>query len=399
MDKLSLSDLPLDGKKVIMRVDFNVPLNKDGSIADDARIRSALPSIQYVLQHNAALILMSHLGRPKGKEDPKLSLGVCAKRLSELLQQTVDFVKDSIGPKVEEKAKALKPGQVLMLENLRFHDAEEHPDKDLSFAKNLAKLADFYVNDAFGTAHRKHASTYTIAKYFSGKAATGFLIQKEIEFLGKAINNPKRPFYAILGGAKVSTKLKVINNLLELVDALFIGGAMAFTFFKAQNIAVGKSLVEDDQIENVKKMLQKAKKLNKPLYLPLDIVIADQFSTESNQKTIDIKEGIEKGWQGMDCGPKTIEEWKQKLSDAQTIFWNGPLGVFEMPCFAKGTEAIARIIACLPATTIVGGGDSLSAINHLQLQNQFTHLSTGGGASLEYIEQKSLPGIEALSDK
>jgi phosphoglycerate kinase len=388
-----LSDLSLKGHRVLLRVDFNVPL-QDGHIADDSRIKAALPSIEYILSHGASVVLMSHLGRPKGK-DPKCSLAPCAKRLSELLGKPVQFAPDCIGLSVETMAKNLRPGEILLLENLRFHPGEENPDQDSSFAPALAKLGDLYVNDAFGTAHRAHASTALIARYFPGKRAMGFLMQKELEALSPLLKNPKRPFYAIMGGAKISTKLGVIQNLLKVVDGLFLGGGMTYSFLKARGISIGDSLYEESELPKVKKLLD-----NPKIYLPHDLVIADKFSNEAKKQTIQVDQGIPAGWQGMDVGPKTIEAWSKKLRNGKTIFWNGPLGVFEMPHFAIGTEALAKILAVVcqsGSQVIIGGGDSVSAIEQMGLGNRFTHLSTGGGASLEYLEYGHLPGIDALN--
>lgn len=397
--KLSVKDIPLNGKKILMRVDFNVPLQGDGTISDDSRIRESLPTIKYILDQKASLILMSHLGRPKGKKDPAFTLAPCAKRLSELLHKPVAVAQDCIGPQVEKLAASLKAGEVLLLENLRFYDAEENPDQDPSFAEKLAILGNVYVNDAFGAAHRKHSSTYTIAKYFPGLALAGLLMEKEISFLGSLVKNPKRPFYAILGGAKVSTKVGVIQHLIEKIDGLFIGGAMAFTFLKAQGLQVGASLVEDSELETTKHILKKCQDKKIPCHLPLDLVIADSFKNEAKIRTVGVKEGFSAPWQGMDIGPKTAAEWKNNLSKAATVFWNGPLGAFEMSNFSKGTHTVADILAASKAVTIVGGGDSVAAINQLGLSSKFTHLSTGGGASLEYIEFGHLPGIDALSDR
>ncbi|MBI5346963.1 MAG: phosphoglycerate kinase [Chlamydiae bacterium] len=399
MPKLSIKDLILKDKKVLMRVDFNVPLNEDGSIADDTRIKAAIPSIQYVLNQGGALILMSHMGKPKNK-DPKLSLAPCAKRLSELLKIPVLLAPDCIGPKVEKMAQDLNPRQILMLENLRYYEAEEKPEKDPSFAEKLSKLADLYVNDAFGTAHRKHSSTATIAKYFPNKAAFGFLMEKEINFLGMAIQNPKKPFYAIIGGAKISSKIGVITNLIDKVDALFIGGGMTYTFLKAKGLTIGESIFEEDKISDAKEIMKKCLDKKVKLFLAEDIVIADQYSNEAKTKIISTKENIPDHFQGMDIGPLTIKNWSAALKQAKTVFWNGPLGVFEFPNFSKGTNEIAKTLADLTeAITIVGGGDSLAAINNLKIGNKFSHLSTGGGASLEYIEFGHLPGIDALSNK
>ena len=399
MGKLSLQDMNLHEKKVLMRVDFNVPLDANGQITDDTRIRSATHSIEYILKQNASIVLMSHLGRPKGKKDPKYSLAPVAKRLSELLGKDVRFAPDCIGEEVQKMATSLEPGEVLLLENLRFHDAEEHPEKDPAFAEKLASLGEVFVNDAFGTAHRKHSSTHTIASFFPHKTIAGFLMDKEIAFLGSVVQNPKRPFFAIIGGAKVSTKTGVLTHLVEKIDGLFIGGGMAFTFFKAQGISIGKSIIEESEVETAKKIMEKCQERAIKLWLPVDIVIADHFQNDANTTTINIKDGIKPGWIGVDIGKKTIQEWAASFANAATIFWNGPLGVFEMPNFAKGTNEIAIALASTRATTVVGGGDSVAAIQQLGIADRFTHLSTGGGASLEYIEYGHLPGIDVLSDR
>lgn len=396
MNKLSLRDLSLKGQRVLMRVDFNVPLNKDGTISDDTRIKAALPSIQYVLDHEASLVLMSHLGRPKGI-DPQFSLAPCAKRLSELLKKPVLFSTDSVGPAAESLANRLVAGQVLMLENVRFHPGEETPEKEPQFVQQLAKLGTVYVNDAFGTAHRAHASTALIAKYFPQKAAAGFLMEKEIQELQPLIQNPKHPFFAIIGGAKVSSKAGVIENLLKLVDALYIGGGMTFAFMKAMGLSIGKSLFDEKDLNVAKKILKSEH--SKRLHLPLDLVVADQFSDSAQKKNVLLKDGIDAGWQGMDIGPKTVALWSNELSKAATVFWNGPLGVFEMPHFAVGTNQIAKTLAQSKGKVIVGGGDSVAAIEQMGLADRFAHLSTGGGASLEFVEFGHLPGIDALSDK
>ncbi len=383
MKKLTLKDLSLKGQRVLMRVDYNVPI-ENGAITDDARIAASLPSIEYVLKQGASLILMSHLGRPKGKE-AALSLAPCAQRLSELLGKPVAMAKNCVGPAVEKEAASLKPGQILMLENLRFHPEEEAADP--SFAKQLAKLGTCYVNDAFGTAHRAHASTATIASSFPDKAAMGFLMEKEVTALSSLLRQPKRPFYTLLGGAKVSTKIGVIRNLLDRVDALFIGGAMAFTFLKAKGISIGDSPFEDPAlIESLS---------TTKLHLPLDLVIGKEGAVQ----TVSVQEGIPAGWQGMDIGPRTVADWSKQLKGAATIFWNGPLGVFEKPPFDAGTRGIAECLAGMQAQTIVGGGDSVAAVQQMGLGGRFTHLSTGGGASLEFLEAGHLPGIDALTNK
>lgn len=395
MYKLTLKDLSLKGKRVLMRVDFNVPLSQTGEISDDSRIRASLASIQYILSQGASLVLMSHLGRPKGKKDPQFSLAPCAKRLSQLLKQPVLLAPDCVGPAVEKMVSHLKPKEVLLLENLRFHAAEEEPKEEPNFAASLAKLASIYVNDAFGTAHRAHASTALIAKFFPGKAVAGFLMEKEISELSSLLDRPDRPFYALIGGTKISTKLGVIHNLLKRIDALFIGGAMAFTFFKAQGIEMGASLVEESDLGSASDILASTK----ALFLPIDLVIADAFSNEAHRKTVLAKEGIPAEWQGMDIGSQTIAQWRKELSSAKTVFWNGPFGVFEMESFAVGTRAIAEALAQSKAKVVVGGGDSVAAIQQMGLSKQFAHLSTGGGASLEYLEFGHLPGIDALSNK
>jgi phosphoglycerate kinase len=398
MRKLQLSDLDLKGKKVLIRVDFNVPQNPDGTIADETRIRESLPTIQYALNAGAAVILMSHLGRPKGKRDPQFSLAPCATALSHLLNRPVAMAPDCIGSETAALAHNLKPGQVLLLENLRFYPAEEKPELDPTFAKQLASLADLYVNDAFGTAHRAHASTATIASNFPHKAAAGILLQKEIDFLLPLVTHPLRPFYALIGGAKISSKIGVLSALAEHVDALFIGGAMAYTFFKAQGIDIGNSLCELDQLETAQALIEKCAVKKIPLHLPIDQLISTSLSPSSPTEVTPTTQAIPAGWQGVDIGPKTAASWKTALQSAATIFWNGPVGIFEIAPFAQGTQAIAQTLAHLQATTIVGGGDSVSAINQLGLASRFTHLSTGGGASLEFLEQGHLPGIDALSN-
>jgi len=398
MNKLSIQDLSLKDQKVLMRVDFNVPLTDDLTIADDTRIKASLPSIEYVLAKGASLILMSHLGRPKGAQNSKYSLKPIAQRLSELLNLEVKFAPHSLEPS-QEMAKELKPKEILLLENLRFYDAEEHPEKDPSFAEKLASMGDLYINDAFGTAHRKHSSTYLLPKFFPEKAAAGFLMEKEIAFLGNVIKSPKRPFYAIVGGAKISTKIGVLKALTEKVDAIFLGGGMTYTFLKANGLDIGDSLFEAEQVDSAKELIKETQNKAVKLFLPEDITIADSYNNEAKTKVISTKESIPDGWQGLDIGPKTIQEWKKILKKAGTLFWNGPLGVFEMSSFSTGTNEIAKTLAESPATTIIGGGDSLFAINKLNLNNQFTHLSTGGGACMEFIEFGQLPGIDALTDR
>jgi len=393
MGRLTLKDLSLKGKRVLIRVDFNVPLSKTGEITDDSRILASVPSIQYILTQGASLVLMSHLGRPEGKPDPKLSLAPCAKRLSEILKQPVLLAPDCVGSEVEKLAQALSPGKILLLENLRFHEGEEEPEKDPAFTAQLAKLGDIYVNDAFGTAHRAHASTALITKYFPKKAAAGFLMENEISHLSPLLKNPERPFYAIIGGAKVSSKAGVIHNLLKRIDSLFLGGGMTFTFLQAKGISIGDSLFEKSEIKTAKDILSH----NNSIYLPSDLVIANAFNNEANIQTVLAKEGIPPGWQGMDIGPQTIEQWGRLFQNAATVFWNGPLGVFEMPHFIKGTHAIATALIQSKAKVIIGGGDLVAAIQQLGLGHNFSHLSTGGGASLEFLEFGHLPGIDALT--
>lgn len=384
----TLDTLELKNQRALIRVDFNVPLDDEGNITDDTRIQAALPTIQAVLKKGGACILMSHLGRPKGKKDPKFSLKPVQKRLSEILKQEVILAPDCIGKEVEKLASNLKSGQVLLLENLRFHEAEETPEKDPNFAKLLAKLGSIYINDAFGAAHREHASIAQIAQYFPGKKAMGLLMQKEIDALTPLLENPKRPFYAIIGGAKISSKIGVIRKLIDSVDGLFIGGAMAYTFLKAQRIETGDSMTEDTElVRNLP---------TEKIYLPKDLVIADSLENEANTKIIPVERGIPKGWQGVDIGPETTKVWSKALKNGKTIFWNGPVGVFEKPNFAHGTENLAQDLAKYKAHTIVGGGDSIAAIQKMGLEGKFAHLSTGGGASLEFLEKGHLPGIDAL---
>ncbi len=397
--KLTIQDLPLAGKKVLIRVDFNVPLNKDGTIADDTRIKESIPTIQHALQQGASVILMSHLGRPKSKKDVQFSLGICAKKLSQLIAAPVFFATDCVGKDVEKMVQDLKGGQVLLLENLRFYPAEEDPSLDPNFAKELAKFGDFYVNDAFGTAHRKHSSTAVIAQYFPAKAAMGLLMQKEILHLEPLLKKPDHPFFVLIGGAKISSKIGVLKSLMKKIDSLYIGGGMAFTFFKAQGIEIGDSIFEETSLMEAENLLKECQAKKIPLHLPTDIVISDGFRNDATFKTISISDGIPKGWMGMDIGPETIQSWSADFQKAATLFWNGPVGVFEFPHFARGTQEMAKAISNLKATTIVGGGDSVAAINQLSLSSKFTHVSTGGGASLEYLELGKLPGIEALSDK
>ncbi len=398
MNKLTIDDLDLKGKRVLMRVDFNVPLTEDGQVADDMRIRAALPSIKKVLEEGGSLVLMSHLGRPKGKWNEKYSLKPVAKRLSELLGQEVKMAPDCVGPEVEKMASELKPGEVLLLENLRFHPGEEANDPE--FAKQLAKLGDIYVNDAFGTAHRAHASTEGVTKYFD-LCAAGYLMQKELEYLGKAVHNPEHPYVAIMGGAKISGKIDVINNLLPKVDVLLIGGGMSYTFFKAKGVNIGNSLLEEDRIPVAKDVLEQAGKKGVELLLPVDNVVATAVDESAETKVTDGPD-VPDGWIGVDIGPKTVDLYREKILAAKTVVWNGPMGVFEKEPFAKGTFAVAQALAdatAKGAVTIVGGGDSAAAIRKAGLADKVSHVSTGGGASLEFLAGLTLPGVAALTDK
>ncbi len=391
MNKKTIEDIDVNGKKVLMRCDFNVPQDENGNITDNRRIVSALPSIKYLIEHNAKVILCSHLGRPKGEFKEKYSLKPIAEELSKLLGKEVKLAKDVIGEDAHNLANNLKDGDVMLLENVRFHKEEEANDPE--FAKKLADMAEIYVNDAFGTAHRAHASTAGVASYLP--AVSGFLIKKELDFMGSALENPERPFVAILGGAKVSDKIGVIENLMEKVDTLIIGGAMAYTFLKATGKNIGNSLCEDEKLELAKNILEKAKQKNVKLMLPVDNIEAKSTDDEVTK----IVEDIEDGYAGFDIGPKTIEMYEKELENAKTVVWNGPLGMFELEKFANGTMSIARKLAELDAITIIGGGDSASAIEKAGLSDKMSHISTGGGASLEFLEGKKLPGIEVLEDK
>ena len=388
--KKMVTDLHVKGKKVLVRVDFNVPI-EDGQVGDDTRIQAALPTINYLLEHGAAVILCSHLGRPKGEVKPGLSLKPVAEYLDNLIDAPVHFAEDCIGEKAESAAQALELGQVLVLENTRFHAGEKKNDPEM--AKQLASLADLFVNDAFGTAHRAHASNVGAADYLP--AAAGFLLEKEIKYLGNAIADPERPFVAILGGAKVSDKIGVIENLLSKSDRILIGGGMANTFFKAQGYEMADSLVEEDVIDTAKALLDKA---GGKLVLPVDVVIADDFAADAADKIMDVGD-VPAGWRILDIGPRTVNAFTDIIERAGTVVWNGPMGVFEFTKFAKGTFEVAKAIAESDATGIIGGGDSTSAINKSGLQDKITHISTGGGASLEMLEGKTLPGLAALDDK
>lgn len=394
MNKKTIEDIDVRGKRVLVRVDFNVPMDENGNITDDRRIKAALPTIQYLLKNNAKVILMSHLGRPKGEVNPKYSLAPVAKHLSKLLGQEVIMAKDVVGESAKESVANMKEGQVVLLENVRFH--KEETKNDPEFAKALAQLGDIYVNDAFGSAHRAHASTEGVAHYLP--AVAGYLIQKELEIMGKALENPARPFVAILGGAKVSDKIGVIENLINKVDVLLIGGGMAYTFLKAKGYEVGNSLLEEDKVELAKQLMDKAKEKGVKLLLPVDNVVAQEFKADAPHKMVD-SDKIEAGWMGMDIGPKTREIFGEEIKKAKTVVWNGPMGVFEMPAFAEGTKAIAKYVSECEGTTIIGGGDSAAAVEQLGFADKMTHISTGGGASLEFLEGKVLPGIAALNDK
>ncbi len=394
MSKKTIRDIDLKGKKVFVRCDFNVPMDENQNITDNRRIVSALPTIKYLIEQNCKIILSSHLGRPKGEVKPEFSLAPVAKELSKLLGQEVLMAKDVIGESAKTLAANLKEGQVMLLENVRFH--REETDNDPEFAKQLASMAEVFVNDAFGTAHRAHASTEGISHYLP--SVSGFLIEKELKFLGDALNNPVRPFVAILGGAKVSDKIGVIDSLLEKVDTLMIGGGMAYTFFKAQGYGVGNSLCEPDKCELALSLMKKAKDKGVKLLLPVDTVIGKEFKPDTESKTVAWTE-IPDGWEGFDIGEKTIEMFKDELKTAKTVIWNGPVGLFEFDKFAVGTNSIAKALADLDATTIIGGGDSAAAVEKAGLADKMTHISTGGGASLEFLEGKKLPGIECLQDK
>ncbi|HUT21191.1 MAG TPA: phosphoglycerate kinase [Anaerolineae bacterium] len=390
MNKKTVRDVDVQGKRVLMRVDFNVPL-QDGGITDDTRIQAALPTIEYLLDGGAALILMSHLGRPKGKAVPELSLKPVAVRLGELLGRDVQMAPDCVGEKVEEMAEALEPGDVLLLQNTRFHAGEEKNDP--AMAEQLARLGDLFVNDAFGAAHRAHASTEGVTHYLP--AVAGLLMEKEIEFLGKAIESPEHPYIAIIGGAKISDKIGVIRNLLKQVDVLLIGGGMANTFLAAQGYEMGDSLVEADSIAVAEGLMGEG---GEKLVLPVDAVVADAFAADAARKVVPV-DAIEPGWRMLDIGPKTVALFVSKLEGAKTVVWNGPMGVFEFEPFAAGTLAVAQMLAESDATTIIGGGDSVAAIQQAGLSDQMSHISTGGGASLEMLEGQTLPGLAALDDK
>ena len=388
MNKKTIRDIDVKGKRVLVRVDFNVPLS-EGAVSDDTRIQAALPSIQYLLNREATLILCSHLGRPKGKVVDDLRLDPVARRLSELLERPVNKLDECIGPKVEAAVQAAKPGDVILLENTRFHPEEKQNDP--AFAAKLAALADLYVNDAFGTAHRAHASTEGVAQYLP--AVAGLLMEKELEFLGSALASPERPYVAILGGAKISDKIGVVENLLGQVDALLIGGGMANTFLKADGYDVAESLAEEGSLDTARGLLERA---GNKLVLPVDVTVADRFDADAFSQVVSVS-GVPPRWRILDIGPRTLELFQERLAGARTVVWNGPMGVFEFPKFAMGTEAVVRMLAALPdATTIIGGGDSAAAVKRTGLAGKMSHISTGGGASLEFLEGKTLPGVAAL---
>jgi len=398
MTKLTIQDLDLRGKRVFIRVDFNVPL-KDGVVTDDTRIRETLPTLKLAIEKGGRLVLASHLGRPKGGPDAKFSLKPAAKKLEELLGKPVAFAADCVGPEAEAQSKALKDGDVLVLENVRFHPEEEKNDQ--GFSKQLAALCDgVFVCDAFGSAHRAHASVVGITKFVK-QAAAGLLMEKELAYIGKAISNPTRPFVAIIGGAKVSDKIEVVENLMKIADAMLIGGGMAYTFLKAQGIGIGKSLVEEDKLDLARKILADVKQKNFKLLLPLDNVVTPEFKADAPTKIVEVS-AIPTDQMGLDIGPKTIAAYSAEIAKSKTIVWNGPMGVFEMPAFAKGTLAIAQAVAAATtagATSIVGGGDSVAAIHQSGLAGKISHISTGGGASLEFLGGRKLPGVEALTNK
>ena len=394
MNKKTIKDIDVKGKKVLVRCDFNVPMDENKNITDNTRIVAALPTIKYLLENNCAVILCSHLGRPKGEFNSKFSLEPVAKELSKLLGKGVIMAKDVIGEDATKKAKELEQGQVMLLENVRFH--REETDNNPEFAKKLADMAEIYVNDAFGAAHRAHASTAGVANYLP--AVSGFLIEKELKYLGNALNNPERPFVAILGGAKVSDKIGVIDSLLEKVDTLIIGGGMAYTFYKAQGYNVGDSICELDKLDLALDAMKKAKEKGVKLMLPVDNKIGKEFKPDTESKTVAWTE-IPDGWEGFDIGEETIKMYQEEIRKAKTVVWNGPLGLFEFDQFAIGTNSIAKVLSEIDATTIIGGGDSAAAVKKAGLEDKMTHISTGGGASLEFLEGKKLPGIECLQDK
>ena len=397
MPKLSIRDLDLEGKRVFVRVDFNVPLSDTGEITDDTRIRQTLPTLDYALGRGARLILASHLGRPKGKPNPKMSLSPVAVRLGKLLNRPVAFASDCVGPAVKQSAEGLRNGELLLLDNLRFHPEEEANDPE--FSRQLASLADLYVNDAFGSAHRAHASTVGMTGFFP-QAATGFLMEKELNYLTQATSNPERPFVALLGGAKVSDKIEVIENLLPVVDALLIGGAMAYTFLRALRLPTGRSLVEEEKVELARRVLVEAKQRKYRMQLPMDHLVAQKLDASASTRVVDgTATPIPADFFGVDIGPETVQLYADEIAKAKTVLWNGPMGVFEIKPFAQGTLAVAKALATFGGTSIVGGGDSIAALAAAGLEDKITHICTGGGASLEFLAGKKLPGVEALSDQ
>ncbi|MCG0239414.1 MAG: phosphoglycerate kinase [Firmicutes bacterium] len=394
MQLKTVRDVDVKGRRVLVRVDFNVPLAEDGSITDDTRIRAALPTIRYLVEQGARVILCSHLGRPKGKPDPKYSLRPAAARLEQLLGRPVKLAADVVGPSARELAAGLKDGDVMMLENVRFEPGEEKNDPEL--ARKLAELAELYVNDAFGTAHRAHASTAGVAAHLP--AVAGFLMQKEVEVMGKALAQPDRPFVAIIGGAKVSDKIGVIENLLTKVDKLVIGGGMANTFLRAQGLETGASLVEEEKLDLARSLMDRARERGVELLLPVDVVVADRFAADATHKVVPVDQ-IPQGWMALDIGPETARRYQEVIRSARTVVWNGPMGVFEMEPFARGTVAVAQAVADCQGTTIVGGGDSVAAVEKAGVADRITHVSTGGGASLEFLEGRELPGVAVLQRK
>lgn len=394
MNKKTIKDIDLKNKKILVRCDFNVPMDEDKNITDNTRIVAALPTIKYLLENNCAIILCSHLGRPKGEVKPEFSLKPVAKELSKLLDKEIIMANDVIGEDAKTKAENLQPGQIMLLENVRFH--KEETDNDAEFSKQLASMAEIYVNDAFGAAHRAHASTAGVAQYLP--AVSGFLIEKELQFLGNALNNPERPFVAIMGGAKVSDKIAVIDSLLEKVDTLIIGGGMAYTFFKAQGYEVGNSICELDKLDLATQAMKKAEEKGVKLMLPIDTKIGKEFKPDTESKTVAWTE-IPDGWEGFDIGEESIKMFEEEIKKAKTVVWNGPVGLFEFDQFAIGTNSIAKVLSEIDATTIIGGGDSAAAVKKAGLEDKMTHISTGGGASLEFLEGKALPGIECLLNK
>jgi phosphoglycerate kinase len=394
MRKQTIRDIDWQGKRALVRVDFNVPLDENRQITDDTRIRAAVPTIEYLLEHGASVVLMSHLGRPKKQVVDKLRLDPAAKRLGELLGREVKKVIVTVGPEAEAAAQALAPGEVLLLENTRFDAREEANDE--AMAQELAKLGDVYVNDAFGAAHRAHASTEGVARYLP--AVSGFLMEKELEYIGGAIEDPAKPFVTVIGGAKISDKIGVIENLLGKVDALLIGGGMANTFLMAKGHAIGDSLVEAESVDTAKDLMEKAGQRNVRLMLPVDVIVADAFDNNASKKAVPVDQ-VEEGWRILDIGPETIGQYSDEIRRARTVIWNGPMGVFEMPAFAEGTRAIAQALADSGGTTIIGGGDSVAAVEQMGLADKMSHISTGGGASRELLEGRELPGVAALTDK